>query len=289
MTTTVQQRAGILEERLTASEDRLAPAERRVARFFTEHREEVAFLSAADVAETLGTSGATVVRAAQALGYAGFPELKDELREALRSRSSPVARLGRSLDEIGGDPGAVLDHVLARTAELLAEARRSIRTEDFGRALDVLRAARRIVVIGVGPNRGIADHVAQSLRRFGRHTFHVTSRAHGMAEELMELAAGDALLVIAHERVTPETSVPLDLARERGIPSVLVTDHLALALEGRYTVALSARRGEADSYPISGVTLIVLEALLVGLAARDRARTLASLEELKAVRERLGL
>jgi DNA-binding MurR/RpiR family transcriptional regulator len=109
-----------------------------------------------------------------------------------------------------------------------------------------------------------------------------------MADELLEIGSGDALLVIAHERVTPELEVPLDVAREAGLPVVLLTDSLALALEGRYTVALSARRGGPETYPFTGVTFVVVEALLVGIAARDRARTLASFERLNDLRERLN-
>lgn len=281
-------RGASLDERVAASADRLAPAEEKVARFFAEHREEVAFLSAADVAEVLGTSGATVVRAAQALGYAGFPELKDELRDALRTRTTPITRIGRSLDELGADPDAVLDHVLAGTAELIAETRRAMRPQEFRRAVDVLRRAQRIVVIGLGPNRGLADHVTQGLRRFGKRASLISARGQAMAEDIIELGAGDALLLIAHERVTNEVSVPLDLAKSRGVPVILVTDRLGLALEGRYTAALTALRGGPETYPISAVTLAVLEALLIALAGRDRARTLATFEQINELRRKLS-
>lgn len=281
-------RGASLDERLAASADRLAPAEEKVARFFAEHREEAAFLSAAEVADVLGTSGATVVRAAQALGYAGFPELKEELRDAIRTRTTPITRIGRSLDELGADPEAVLDHVLAGTAELIAETRRAMRPQDFKRAVEILRKAQRVVVIGLGPNRGLADHVAQGLRRFGKRASLVASRGQAMAEDIVELGSGDALLVIAHERVTTEVSVPLDLAKSRSVPVVLVTDRLGLALEGRYAAALTALRGGPETYPISAVTLAVLEALLIALAGRDRARTLATFEQINELRRKLS-
>ena len=102
-----------LEERIAAARASLSPAEDRVATFFAQHREEVMFLSAVEIAARLDMSDATVIRAAQSLGYTGLPALKAELREALRTRATPTLRLGRSLEDLGDDPAAVLEHVLA--------------------------------------------------------------------------------------------------------------------------------------------------------------------------------
>src|SRR5919199_2278284 len=99
----VQEITAGLDERLAAHFDRLTTAEQRVARFFADHRQEVAFLSVAEIASRLDTSTASVVRAAQSLGYAGLPELKRELIEELRSAATPALRMGRSLEQVGDD------------------------------------------------------------------------------------------------------------------------------------------------------------------------------------------
>jgi len=86
-----------LADRVAARLAELSPTERRVASFLAEHPEEVAFISAAEIAAQVGTSDATVVRTVQSLGYAGLPELKRELVNALKTRATPALRLGRSL------------------------------------------------------------------------------------------------------------------------------------------------------------------------------------------------
>src|SRR5262249_26478400 len=103
---------GRLDERLAARGQHLSPAERRAATFFAAHREEVAFLSAAEIAGKLETSDATVVRTAQSLGYTGLPELKRELVAALRVRATPASRLGAALEDLGSTLEEALDHVL---------------------------------------------------------------------------------------------------------------------------------------------------------------------------------
>src|SRR5438477_9737962 len=73
MDTSVATATDGLEDRLARSE-RLAPAERRVAEQLIEFGPEGALLSAAALAAQLGTSDATVVRTAKALGYSGLAD-----------------------------------------------------------------------------------------------------------------------------------------------------------------------------------------------------------------------
>ncbi|HEX9559420.1 MAG TPA: MurR/RpiR family transcriptional regulator, partial [Reyranella sp.] len=51
-----------VQERVTCNLERLSPAEREVARFFQDNREEVMVASAQALAARIGTSDATVVR-----------------------------------------------------------------------------------------------------------------------------------------------------------------------------------------------------------------------------------
>ena len=271
-----------VDERIAAT--RLAPSERDVARFFADHRDEVLFMSAAEIGVAVGAGRATVVRTAQRLGYDGLPELKRELRDSLRSRATPSQRLGHSLDDLKrGEP--VLDHVLSFQVTTLNDARRSLGREEFARAVALLAKAKRVLIYAPRPHEGLAEYFARVLRRLGKRVLFV--RAAGDAEELIELDAGDVLVMIAYQRAERRLRDILDIAHEAGAPSILVTDTLALAMKGRYTVALSARRGNILEYPTVVVIIAVLEALLIGLSAHDRANVLAATERMSAFRTRL--
>ena len=82
--------------------DSLAPAERRVAELLLDLGPEATLLSAAALAEQLGTSDATVVRTAKSLGYTGLAELRRAL--AAYGDNTPLGeRLRRTLDQAPGD------------------------------------------------------------------------------------------------------------------------------------------------------------------------------------------
>lgn len=88
------------DERIAAHFQRMSPAERRVARFFQENREQVLIASAAALASKAETSDATILRATKALDF-GLDDLRRALADELRNSLSPAERLTRTLGEVG--------------------------------------------------------------------------------------------------------------------------------------------------------------------------------------------
>lgn len=276
-----------LDERLAMRRATLSPTEQRVADFFARHREEVAFLSATEIARRLGTSDATVVRAAQSLGYSGLQELKREFAQALRTRVTSPLSLGRRLAEVEAAPQTVLDHVLTSQMELLAEARRTVRPAAFARALDLLGGAARVLAFGTGPSAALADYFTLRLRRIGRHAAALTRTGLDLADDLLAVRAGDALVAVVYGRVYREAEVTVTHARARGVPVVLLTDSLGMALAAHASATLSARRGRPGMFGSIATPLVVMDALLIGLAARERARSLEAMGELDDLRAQI--
>jgi DNA-binding MurR/RpiR family transcriptional regulator len=261
----------------------LTPKERAVADFYAEHLEEAAFLSAAEIAERLGTSDATVVRAVKALGYSGIPELRRELIDGLKARATPAEHLGRSFEDAGDDPlGFVLSEEIA-----LLESARAIERADFARAVDVLGGARRVLAFGLGPSGPLAVYFTLRLRRFGLPARALTASGLLLADELLTIAEGEALLLMAHERLDRDAEVTLGRANELGLPVVLLTDTLGPKLADRVEVALPALRSRRRGLSGAAATIAILDALMLALAARDRDRSLATLTELNELRKRL--
>src|ERR671917_1359799 len=113
-------------DQIAAGMGGLAPAQRRVAVFFTEHAAQLGFFSAAEIAARLGTSDATVVRTAQSLGYRGLADLKRALlADAPPPEPTPSARLGATLRH-ATTPTEVLDHVLDVHRAALDAARENL-------------------------------------------------------------------------------------------------------------------------------------------------------------------
>src|SRR5947207_7242686 len=135
-------------DRLAARRDELAPAERRVAEHLVTLGPEVALHSAAALAAQIGTSDATVVRTAKALGYSGLAELRWALA-GHGSNPPPADRLRRTLDQTPRDElftATIADHLAS-----LDSLAQHVTAETFAAAVDVLAAGDRVIWRGVGP------------------------------------------------------------------------------------------------------------------------------------------
>ncbi len=152
-------------------------------------------------------------------------------------------------------------------------------------AVRVLGAAERIVVFGIGPSGLLARYTSLLLARVGRQARCLDATGIGLADQLLDLRPGDALLLLAYGRAYKEVTATIGQAREMRLPMVLVTDSLESRLARHADVIVPAQRGRAEHVALHGATLVVLEALVLGLAAADRPGALAALERLNVLRQ----
>src|SRR6476619_7607838 len=59
---------------------RLSPGQRRIAQYLIEHITEAAFRSITDLADRVGVSQPSVTRFASAVGFSGYPALREQLQ-----------------------------------------------------------------------------------------------------------------------------------------------------------------------------------------------------------------
>lgn len=276
-----------LEERMAAHFDDLSRSEKAVVQFFTEQSEQVMIHSAVEIAKRLGTSDATVIRAAQSLGYSGLGELRVELAATLFPDSPPELRLSKTLTEISNRPEDALMHSLAVQKELVEQAAREINPEDFKYALELIHNADRTCVFGIGPSASIAQYFVLRLTRFGRQALAITNAGIRLADSLIALSSGDVLVALAFGRVTLEVDVTTRYAKNKGIPIILFSDHLSVALKDRISVAIKILRGGAGQITTIGNNIAVLDAFLLAIAAMDQETTVAATKELNSIRAML--
>ena len=104
-----------------------------------------------------------------------------------------------------------------------------------------------------------------------------------LADQMLDLGAGDALLLLTYRRAYGEVVTVFADARQLGLPIVLVTDSLDGKLARFASVILPARRRRSERVALHGATLVCLQALALGLAAANPS-TVHSLERLNRLR-----
>ncbi len=279
----VEDATGSLAERLTVV---TSGAERAVGQYLLQQGARAATMSAREIAAAVGTSDATVVRTARSLGYQSLRQLRDALTE--QSETTDLAtRLRATLD------GAPLAHdVLTRAAqqqwralELMLDR---VLPAAFDDATKLLAAAPNIWWSGIGPSSHIAGYGAFLCRRLGATSGVFTHAGTDHADELLALKEHDAVVVLAYGRIHHVVRVLLEHANDVGAPVVLVTDIARRQLPYPPSVVLDAGRGAPQLFATHGPTVVLVEALVLAIAAARSDRANDSLTELNQLRRAIA-
>jgi DNA-binding MurR/RpiR family transcriptional regulator len=275
-----------LEQRIAARLASMSRAERQVAEYLRTHAQEAVFANAERIAAAAGVSDATVVRTARKLGYASLLELKYLVGQEVIHATTPADRL-RAKVERAGEPGSLAARVFAEAHERLAETERQLSEVDVEAAVDLLARAGNVLCYGLGPSESNAQYLALRLRRLGRTAVSTGRTGFRLADDLLPLGPGDAVVLFSPARLLRELDVIVEHCRTVGAHVVLLTDSLGAVLGDRVDVTLRAVHSPSGFTGEALSALVIADVLALGLATRTGSHPAETSELLTTLRSRL--
>jgi len=282
MTTTTD-----FNQRINSRLDQLTKSEKKIADYLQHNFEEAAFFPAAELAERLNLSEATVVRFAQSIGFSGFPELRQCLQELFKEKVTHTYRLRKKLAELSLE-AHILEQVMAMEMEYLTDALRTVSRAAFDEAVRLIHGARRLFVYGLSGSATMAELLEHRLRRFGIEVVPLTQSGREVCEKLLMLTDEDVFLAILFFNLSEVMVSTLDYARHCGCQVILLTDTLGPYLGDKVDVLLEARRGPVMAFHSLIVPMAIIQALIIAVARADEEKAMATLDRLDDIRERLN-
>jgi len=271
---------------VAAHYNHLTKSEKRIADFIRKNQEESAFLSAAEIADLLDLSEATLVRFARSLDFDSYPHMRQVLQDNFRRRITHSSRLRGRLDDLqsGGD---ILERLTATEVDYLTQALESIDRSEMQKAIELMRTHNRIFVFGLGPSISLVDLLQVRLSRFGKTVVSLTNSGREMLEPLLSLQPSDLVFVICFFDQNPALRLMLDYSNKVGSKIIMLTDTLDSIFSDQVDVTLSARRGPFGEFHSLVVPMTVINALLLSLADKDKEQILPMLDKLDSLRDML--
>lgn len=278
---------GAFNQQISKRFDQLTKSEQKIASYLMRDYEEAAFFSAAELAERLEMSEATVVRFAVSLGLSGYPELRQQLQELFKHKVSHAARLRKKLAELSPE-AHILEQVMAMEIEYLTDALRTVSWEAFDEAVRLISEARRLFVYGLSGSATLAELLEHRLRRFGVEVVPLTQSGREVCEKLLLLTDEDVFFALLFFNISDVMVSTLEYAKHCGCPVILLTDTLGPHLGDKVDVLLEARRGPVMAFHSLIVPMAIIQALILAVASADEEKSLATLDRLDDIRERLS-
>lgn len=242
------------------------------------------FGSSGELAQLAGVNVATVTRTAQALGFAGWPALQQELRARYLSSLSA----GQVAAEHRGT-GSPSSRSLRRDLDSLALLNRRLDERVLLTIAEAIAAAGRTVIVADGSYAAVGLALAHNARLAGYPVTAVSAGDSELANTMSVIGEGDVLIAISFWRLYESTVLAANEARSRGVRVFALTDAASPALaSAAEEVVMVPAEGEAF-FPSLTAGIAVAQALVTQLAAVNPSRTGTSIEAAEAMWTKFGL
>jgi DNA-binding MurR/RpiR family transcriptional regulator len=264
------------KDRLIAQKPNLPKRLQQVAAFALDHPQEMALGTASSIAARAQVQASTLVRFAQAVGFAGFSDLQALFRSHLRDRWPDYSERMKALHASArdsGDPTHLLAGFADSAAASLARLRQTVARADLERAVALLSAADTIYLIGQRRAFPVSHYLAYALAQLKVRAVLVDNAGSLGAEQMANVAPGDALIAISFAPYTPFTIEMTRRAQARGTPIVVITDSPSSPLAGLAQVRFEIAESDFGSFRSLAATFCLAITLAVALAEkRESAR-----------------
>ena len=252
--------------------------QRTIAQFILKNYDKAAFMTAARLGEVTGVSESTVVRFAADLGYRGYPGMKKALQEIVRNRLTSVERIEAAESTMDGHD--VLKAVLRADINNLQATLDEIDQDYFNQAVDMILSAKHIYIIGMRTSTTLAIYLKLLLDNV---TVVKEIAAREVYEQLLRIGEGDLIIGISFPRYSKRTISAMKFARDRGARCLGLTDGKVSPLNEISDVCLYTKSEMVSFLDSLVAPLSMINALIMAVSARDRARTFETFRDLENV------
>jgi DNA-binding MurR/RpiR family transcriptional regulator len=285
----VKNRIDVYGDRFRARSHTLSPRMQTVARYINENREVVLEFTAIEIAAATQTSDATVVRAIQALGFAGLRDLKQTMELWFGPGINSEDKMATTVNSLTCDVNSSIDFVLQghqHTCEVLST---STNRYAIAQAVAVLVEARQVGIFGIGASGVLADYSARLFSRIGLPAVAFNRTGINLAEQLIALQRGDALIMMAQKSAHREGLTTIREAKRLGVPVILMTNALGSRFSKEADIVINVPRGgENGKMPLHSAVLVCLEMMVLSVASTAPQRSIKSVKRINDLYRGIG-
>lgn len=277
-----EQRNTDLLKIIQEKQNTFSKGQKQISSFILVHYDKAAYMTAAKLGALVGVSESTVVRFANELGFAGYPELQHSLQEMIRSKLTTIQRIEITNDRIGESD--LLEKVLNSDIEKIKHTLEEIDRTSFENAVDDLIGAQMIYIIGMRSSSSLASFMYHYLNLVFPHVRLVrTTSGSEIFEQLLRINDKDAIVGISFPRYSKRIINALGYAKKQGAKVISITDSAASPIAANADDLLLAKSDMASFVDSLVAPLSIINALIVAIGRKKQdeiAETFGKLERI---------
>ena len=266
-------------ERIHASYYQLTAAERKVADYVLARYDQVQFMSITQLAEECGIAEATISRFCRSLKLKGFNAFKIELaRRSVGPGQMSGEQPGDSVTANSQQVGRLAVDAVHQTIELVDP--RQVR-----KAVQIIEKASHVICMGTGGSMIMASECSHMFSTVTGKFFAI-SDSHIQMSTAATMEQEDVIILFSYSGATNTGLQILELARARGVRTILVTRFNKSPAAKLADVVLCCGSNEGPfqfgSVPAKIAQLVVVDILFQEYCHRNREKCEESIHNIAA-------
>ncbi len=271
-----------LLQQMTARMPEFSKGQRLIAQYILNHYDRAAYMTASRLGSLVAVSESTVVRFANELGFAGYPELQRALQELARTNLTAAQRMEVADNLLA--PENVLDKVLGADADKIRATLDTIDRAAFDAAVEKIVAARNIYILGVRSAAALAEFLTFNFRMMFDNVRAVEgTTGTEIFEQLLNIGKEDVLIAISFPRYSKRTVRAVEFAHHAGADVVALTDSTASPLAQGSDQLLTARSDMASFVDSLVAPLSIINAMIAAVSMRKHDEVTERLHRLERI------
>ena len=283
MTTEYQQS---FESLINSFEGKLTDADQELISIILGEPSEVVYLSSTELASKAAVHASTVVRLARKLGFDGFPEMRQKLRQDFEFKKNSSDKIRQRIDLI--EKGSNLSDLIESEIAAIAAISNTVSQNQIDEVVNKIYKAKSIFIVGRGSAAPLMTHFERRLRRSGiqcRVALNLQRR--DLAEQLIGIQKGDAIVVFGFQSIN---SLPsgysslIESSKSIGAYSIAIGDSTILTARPKPDIVLSVSRPKEGVMQLRSGPMLICEALAMTLLHKKSKKAVRGVESLEHLR-----
>lgn len=267
-------------ERIAGGRLGLTAADRKLSAVLMADYPVAGLASISDLARAATVSTPSVLRFAKKLGFTGFPAFQQALREEVSAQlQNPIEKPEQWSSK--APRGHILNTMADAAMENLGSSLRHIDHHAFDEACRLLGDRKRNVHVMGGRITGhLAGYLHTHLQMARAGVRLVPAQVSHWPQHLLELDAGDVLVVFDVRRYDARVQEFAASARQRGAKIVLITDQWMSPVSRLASQTLALRMDVPSGWDSNVVTMFVAEAMVAAVVGQNWKATRERIREI---------
>lgn len=258
--------------RITTEYEALSKQLKVIARYVEQHRDHIGLEGIQELAAHCGVQPSAVVRFAKHFGFSGFSEMQAIFREGLTRQLAPSrnyrTRIRDIIDSGAGSLSSVeiAHEFLAGSVAAMHELEANLDADTFMQAVDMLRETDCIWIAASRRSFPVAVYLDYALQHTDKRVCLMSGLGSMHLGQMRSVRPGDVMLAISFAPYAEETLAAVELAQERGVRLIAITDSRMSPLAKDAEVTLIVQDNSTFGFRALTSTMGLAQSLFIALA-----------------------